>query len=66
VLYNVSYTFFKNNVVIGVVLMRFGKCISVGLNGKEVNLVVLNMGGDKADTSTAIGKLMITVLSGIA
>ena len=36
------------------------------LNEKEVNLVVLNMGGDKVDTSTAIGKLMVTVLAGIA
>lgn len=36
------------------------------LNEKEVNLIVLNMGGDKVDTSSAIGKLMITVLSGIA
>ncbi|MCQ6356646.1 recombinase family protein [Bacillus cereus] len=36
------------------------------LNSKGVSLIVLNMGGDKVDTSTAIGKLMITVLSGIA
>ncbi|MCH4826642.1 recombinase family protein [Planococcus halocryophilus] len=36
------------------------------LNEMNVNLVVLNMGGDRVDTSTAIGKLMITVLSGIA
>ncbi|WP_397539810.1 recombinase family protein [Rummeliibacillus pycnus] len=36
------------------------------LNVKSVNLIVLNMGGDKVDTSSAIGKLMITVLSGIA
>ncbi|MCZ2259853.1 recombinase family protein [Sporosarcina sp. G11-34] len=36
------------------------------LNESEVNLVVLNMGGDRLDTSTPIGKLMITVLSGIA
>ncbi|MBH0156003.1 recombinase family protein [Fictibacillus sp. 5RED26] len=36
------------------------------LNNKGVGLIVLNMGGDKIDTSTAIGKLMITVLSGIA
>ncbi|MGE7630494.1 recombinase family protein [Bacillus cereus] len=36
------------------------------LNSKEVALIVLNMGGDKIDTSTAIGKLMITILSGIA
>ncbi|AUD13654.1 resolvase [Planococcus sp. MB-3u-03] len=36
------------------------------LNNKGVSLIVLNMGGDRVDTSTAIGKLMITVLSGIA
>lgn len=36
------------------------------LNNKGVSLVVLNMGGDKVDTSTAIGKLMVTVLAGIA
>lgn len=36
------------------------------LEEKGVSLIVLNMGGDKVDTSTAIGKLMITVLSGIA
>lgn len=36
------------------------------LNEKGVALIVLNMGGDRVDTSTAIGKLMITVLSGIA
>ncbi|KAA0565330.1 recombinase family protein [Bacillus sp. CH30_1T] len=36
------------------------------LNNIGVGLVILNMGGDKVDTSTAIGKLMITVLSGIA
>ncbi|MDR7076125.1 DNA invertase Pin-like site-specific DNA recombinase [Neobacillus niacini] len=36
------------------------------LNSKKVSLIVLNMGGDKIDTGTAIGRLMITVLSGIA
>ena len=36
------------------------------LNQNDVSLIVLNMGGDKVDTSSAIGKLMITVLSGIA
>lgn len=36
------------------------------LNKKGVSLVVLNMGGDTLDTSTAIGKLMVTVISGIA
>jgi DNA invertase Pin-like site-specific DNA recombinase len=36
------------------------------LNNKGVFLVVLNMGGDTLDTATPIGKLMVTVLSGIA
>ncbi|RKL65078.1 resolvase [Salipaludibacillus neizhouensis] len=36
------------------------------LNDRGVGLVILNMGGDKVDTNTGIGKLMITVLSGIA
>ncbi len=36
------------------------------LNQKGVSLVVLNMGGDVVNTSTPIGKLMITVLAGIA
>ncbi|RZT23133.1 recombinase family protein [Fictibacillus sp. BK138] len=36
------------------------------LEDKGVSLVVLNMGGDKLDTSTSMGKLMVTMLSGIA
>lgn len=36
------------------------------LDHKGVSLVVLNMGGDVVNTSTPIGKLMITVLAGIA
>lgn len=36
------------------------------LNQKGVSLVVLNMGGDILDTSTPIGKLMVTMLAGIA
>lgn len=36
------------------------------LNEKGVSLVVLNMGGMAVDTSTAIGKLMVTMLAGIA
>lgn len=36
------------------------------LTDRGVSLVVLNMGGDVVDTSTAIGKLMLTMLSGIA
>lgn len=31
-----------------------------------MSLIVLNIGGDKLDTSTLNGKLMVTVLSGIA
>ena len=37
-----------------------------GLTERGVSLVVLNMGGNVVDTSTAIGKLLITVLAGIA
>ncbi|MFX3624014.1 MAG: recombinase family protein [Ectobacillus sp.] len=36
------------------------------LEEKGVSLVVLNMGGDKLDTSTPMGKLMVTMLTGIA
>jgi len=36
------------------------------LTDQGVSLVVLNMGGDVVDTSTAIGKLLITVLAGIS
>lgn len=36
------------------------------LTERRVSLVVLNMGGDVVDTSTAIGKLLLTVLAGIA
>ena len=36
------------------------------LTERGVSLVVLNMGGDVVETSTAIGKLLITVLAGIA
>lgn len=36
------------------------------LKEKGVYLIVLNMGGMPVDTSTAIGKLMITMLAGIA
>ena len=35
------------------------------LTERGVSLVVLNMGGDVVDTSTAIGKLLITVLGGL-
>ncbi|SMC05368.1 transcriptional regulator, TetR family [Sulfobacillus thermosulfidooxidans DSM 9293] len=36
------------------------------LTDKGVSLVVLNMGGDVVDTRTAVGKLLITLLAGIA
>ncbi|MCQ6265596.1 recombinase family protein [Fictibacillus sp. WQ 8-8] len=36
------------------------------LNDKGVGLVVLNMGGDTLDTTTPTGKLMVTLLSGVA
>ncbi|RUT43267.1 recombinase family protein [Paenibacillus anaericanus] len=36
------------------------------LNKRKIALVILNMGGDVVNTATAIGKLLITVLSGIA
>ncbi len=36
------------------------------LNEKKVSLVVLNLGGQVVDTSTAIGKMLVTVLSAIA
>ncbi|WJH34280.1 recombinase family protein [Paenibacillus sp. CC-CFT747] len=36
------------------------------LKEREIALVILNMGGDVVNTSTAVGKLIITVLCGIA
>ena len=36
------------------------------LTEQKVAFVLLNLGGDVVDTSTAIGKLLITVLAGIA
>jgi DNA invertase Pin-like site-specific DNA recombinase len=51
------------------VTLKYGDTIvmtKLDLNTKEVSLVILNIGGDVSNTSTAIGKLMITVLSGIA
>lgn len=36
------------------------------LNERGVNLVVLDMGGEKIDTSTASGKLLFTIMSGFA
>lgn len=36
------------------------------LNARNVALVVLNMGGNIVNTGTAVGKLIVTVLAGIA
>ena len=53
-------------------LDRFARSTQDALNTmatwteRGVSLVVLNMGGDVVDTSTAIGKLLMTVLAGIA
>lgn len=62
----------KDDTIIVTKLDRFARSTKDALatiellNEKGVGLIVLNMGGDKIDTSTAIGKLMVTVLSGIA
>ncbi|MCM3252443.1 recombinase family protein [Priestia aryabhattai] len=62
----------KNDTIVVTKLDRFARSTKDALstieylNNKGVSLIVLNMGGDKVDTGTAIGKLMITVLSGIA
>lgn len=53
-------------------LDRFARSTKDALNTIEqledtgVSLVVLNIGGDQLDTSTPMGKLMVTMLSGIA
>lgn len=36
------------------------------LNGRDVGLIVISMGGQQLDTRTATGKLMITMLAAIA
>ncbi|MGE6365513.1 recombinase family protein [Bacillus paramycoides] len=62
----------EGDIIVVTKLDRFARSTKDALNtieylsGKGVSLIVLNMGGDKIDTSTAIGKLMVTVLSGIA
>ncbi len=62
----------KDDVIVITKLDRFARStrdalnIIETLNQKRVGLVVLNMGGDTLDTTTPIGKLMVTVLSGIA
>lgn len=60
------------DVLVVTKLDRFARSTQDALNTmatlteRGVSLVVLNMGGDVVDTSTAIGKLLITVLAGIA
>ena len=62
----------RGDTVVVTKLDRFARSTQDALNTmatlteREVSLVVLNMGGDVVDTSTAIGKLVITVLAGIA
>lgn len=62
----------EGDIIVVTKLDRFARSTKDALNTIEylnkmgVGLVVLNMGGDKIDTTTAIGKLMVTVLSGIA
>ena len=62
----------RGDTVVVTKLDRFARSTQDALNTmatlteRGVALVVLNMGGDVVDTSTAIGKLLITVLAGIA
>ena len=62
----------RTDTVVVTKLDRFARSTQDALNTmatlteQGVALVVLNMGGDVVDTSTAIGKLLITVLAGIA
>ncbi len=62
----------RGDTVVITKLDRFARSTQDALNTMAtlaelgVSLVVLNMGGDVVDTSTAIGKLLITVLAGIA
>jgi DNA invertase Pin-like site-specific DNA recombinase len=61
----------EGDTIVVTKLDRFARITKDALNtieyikSKRVSLIVLNMGGDKIDTGTAKGKLMITVLSGI-
>ena len=69
---NLLHTLAQGDSVVVTKLDRFARSTRdalatiEALNQKGVSLVVLNMGGDVVNTSTPIGKLMITVLSGIA
>ena len=62
----------SGDTVVVTKLDRFARSTQDALNTmaalteRGVSLVVLNMGGDVVDTATAIGKLLITVLAGIA
>lgn len=62
----------KGDKIVVTKLDRFARSTKDALNTielldkKGVSLVVLNMGGDRIDTSSATGKLIITVLAGIA
>ena len=72
-----QFTMLLDRVIVGDTVVvtkldRFARSTQDALNTmaalteRRVSLVVLNMGGDVVDTSTAIGKLLITVLAGIA
>lgn len=60
------------DVIVVTKLDRFARSTKDALNtislleDKGVGLVVLNMGGQKVDTTSPIGKFMITMLSGVA
>lgn len=60
------------DVLVVTKLDRFARSSQDALNtlatlaDQGVSLVVLNLGGDVVDTATAIGKLLMTVLAGVA
>lgn len=62
----------QGDTIVVTKLDRFARSTKDALNiieeleDKGVSLIVLNIGGDKLDTSTPMGKLMVTMLSGIA
>lgn len=61
-----------NDIIVVTKLDRFARSTKdalytiESLKEKDVGLVVLNMSGEKLDTTTATGKLMVTVLSAVA